>query len=175
MNKAIYPGTFDPVTLGHRDVIERGARIFSQLTVAVGDNPAKSCLFALDERVSMVRREVRHLKNVRVTPFNGLMIDLAKATSIHVILRGIRTVSDLEYEIQMAFTNRASGGVETVFIAPSPEYAYINARFIKEIAGRGGDVTRMVSRFVQARLHERFDERAETTGDVCRQKKGNRT
>jgi pantetheine-phosphate adenylyltransferase len=157
MSKALYPGTFDPVTLGHQDVIERSARVFERLIVAIGNNPAKECLFSMDERVAMMKEATAHLRNVEVKPFDGLMVNFARREGVSVILRGIRTVSDLEYEIQMAFTNRASGGVETVFIAPRPEFAFINARFIKEIASCGGDVSHTVNASVQKRLHERFD------------------
>ncbi len=156
MRTALYPGTFDPVTVGHRDVIERAGRIFDRLIVGVGDNPEKACLFSLRERLAMVRREVGHFKNVEVKAFRGLMVDFAKAEKVSVVLRGIRTVSDLEYEIQMAFTNRSSAGVETVFIAPRPEHAFINARFIKEIARGGGRVEGMVSPAVEADLRARL-------------------
>ena len=118
MRTALYPGTFDPVTIGHLDVVERAGRIFDRLIVGVGDNPEKACVFSLRERLAMMRREVGHLPNVEVKAFRGLMVDFAKAEKVSVVLRGIRTVSDLEYEIQMAFTNRSSAGVETVFIAP---------------------------------------------------------
>ena len=118
MRIALYPGTFDPVTISHLDVVERASRIFDLLIVGVGDNPEKACVFSLHERLAMMRREVAHLKNVQVKAFRGLMVDFAKAEKAAVVLRGIRTVSDLEYEIQMAFTNRSSAGVETVFIAP---------------------------------------------------------
>ena len=165
MSKAIYPGTFDPVTLGHLDVIERAARLFERVTVAIGNNPEKSCLFPLEERFGMMRQEVARLKNVEVLTFDGLMVDFARSQGTFVILRGIRTVSDLEYEIQMAFTNWCSGGVETLFIAPRPEYAFINARFIKEIAAGGGDVSRTVSPAVAARLRERFATRRLETRD----------
>ena len=156
MRTALYPGTFDPVTIGHLDVVERASAIFDRLIVGVGDNPEKACLFSLQERLAMVRREVGHLRNVEVKAFRGLMVEFAKAEKVSVVLRGIRTVSDLEYEIQMAFTNRRSAGVETVFIAPTPEHAFINARFIKEIARGGGRVEGMVSPAVEAALRARL-------------------
>jgi pantetheine-phosphate adenylyltransferase len=156
MRTALYPGTFDPVTIGHLDVIERASRIFDRLIVGVGDNPEKVCLFPLRDRLAMVRREAGHLRNVEVKPFRGLMVDFARAEKVSVVLRGIRTVSDLEYEIQMAFTNRSSAGVETLFIAPGPEHAFINARFIKEIARGGGRVEGLVSPAVEALLRARF-------------------
>ena len=156
MRTALYPGTFDPVTIGHLDVVERAGRIFDRLVVGVGDNPEKACVFSLRERLAMMRREVAHLKNVEVKAFRGLMVDFAKAEKASVVLRGIRTVSDLEYEIQMAFTNRSSAGVETIFIAPRPEHAFINARFIKEIVRGGGRVDGMVSPAVEADLRARL-------------------
>jgi len=156
MRTALYPGTFDPATIGHLDVIERASRIFDRLIIGIGDNPEKDCLFPLPERLAMMRREVAHLKNVEVKAFRGLMVDFAKAEKVSVVLRGIRTVSDLEYEIQMAFTNRSSAGIETIFIAPRPEHAFINARFIKEIARGGGRVGGMVSPAVEAALRARL-------------------
>jgi pantetheine-phosphate adenylyltransferase len=155
MSQAIYPGTFDPVTLGHLDVIRRAAGLFDRLVVGVGENPEKRCLFTLQERLEMVREEIAGLPNAEALPFDGLMVDFAKAQGISLILRGIRTVSDLEYEIQMAFTNRACGGVETLFIAPEPEHAYVNARFVKEIAARGGKVEGLVSAGVAERLRRK--------------------
>ena len=156
MRAALYPGTFDPPTIGHLDVIERAARIFDQLIVGVGDNPEKACVFSLPQRLAMMRREVAHLRNVEVKAFRGLMVDFARAQKVSVVLRGIRTVSDLEYEIQMAFTNRSSAGVETLFIAPRPEHAFINARFIKEIVRGGGRVAGMVSPAVESDLRARL-------------------
>ena len=156
MRTALYPGTFDPVTIGHLDVVERASRIFDCVIVGVGDNPEKACAFSLQERLAMMQREAGHLKNVQVKAFRGLMVDFAKAEEVSVVLRGIRTVSDLEYEIQMAFTNRSSAGIETVFIAPKPEHAFINARFIKEIARGGGRVGGMVSPAVEADLRARL-------------------
>jgi pantetheine-phosphate adenylyltransferase len=164
MRTALYPGTFDPVTIGHLDVIERASGMFDRLIVGVGDNPEKACVFSLQERLAMMRREVGHLRNVEVKAFRGLMVEFAKAEKISVVLRGIRTVSDLEYEIQMAFTNRSSAGVETVFIAPKPEHTFINARFIKEIARGGGRVASMVSPAVEAKLRARLAPRRRTRG-----------
>ena len=153
---AVYPGTFDPVTLGHLGVIERASRLFDALVVGVGNNPAKQSLFTLEERVEMMRQETSRWRNVTVRGFDGLVVNFARECGAPVILRGIRTAADLEYEVQMAFTNRASAGVETIFIAPSPDHAYLNARFIKEIAGMGGDVSKMVSPRVARRLKAKY-------------------
>ena len=156
MSKAIYPGTFDPVTLGHLDVITRASRIFDALIIGVGNNPAKKSLFTLQERVAMVRKETAHLPNVQVRSFRGLVVNFAKACGVSVILRGVRTVSDFEYELQMATANRASAGVETVFMTPTPEYEFVSARFIKELAAMGGDVGKLVTPAVEERLRRKF-------------------
>ncbi len=156
MKTIIYPGTFDPVTLGHLDVIARAARLFERVVVGVGDNPAKDALFTQKERVELIRQEAAHLPNVTVKGFNGLVVEFARAEQTTLILRGIRTVADLEYEVQMAFANRACAQVETLFIAPSPAFASVNARFIKEIAAMGGNVEGMVSPAVRDRLLARY-------------------
>ena len=152
MKTIIYPGTFDPVTLGHLDVITRASRLFDRLVVGVGENPVKDALFTREERVEMLRQETAQLANVTIKGFSGLVVDFARTEGALLILRGIRTVADLEYEVQMAFANRASAQVETVFIAPSPAFASLNARFIKEIAAMGGSVEGMVSPAVRDRL-----------------------
>ncbi len=156
MKTIIYPGTFDPATLGHLDVIARAARLFDRVVVGVGDNPAKDALFTREERIDMLRGEAAHLPNVTVKGFSGLVVEFARAEGAALVLRGIRTVSDLEYEVQMAYANRAAAQVETLFIAPSPAFACVNARFIKEIAAMGGNVDGMVSPAVRDRLLARF-------------------
>ena len=152
MKTVIYPGTFDPVTLGHLDVIARAARLFDRVVVGVGDNPAKDSLFTRAERMEMVRQETQSMPNVAVKGFSGLVGDFARAEGAPLVLRGIRTAGDLEYEVQMAFANRVSAQIETIFIAPSPALAHLNARFIKEIAAMGGNVEGMVSPAVSDRL-----------------------
>jgi len=156
MSKAVYPGTFDPVTLGHVDVIERAAAIFDQLIIGVGDNPAKKALFTRRERLAMVRRETAHLPNVQVAGFRGLLVDFAAEQNVAVILRGVRTVSDFEYELQMAAANRAGAGVETVFMTPTPGHQFVSARLIKELAAMGGDVSKLVAPSVEKRLRAKF-------------------
>ena len=162
--KAIYPGTFDPVTRGHLDVIERACRCFDELLVAVGNNPAKKSLFSLRERVAMLRHETARFANVKVCSFRGLLVDFARRQGVRVILRGVRSVSDFEYELQMAATNRSCGGVETVFMVPGAEHGLITAQLLKEIAREGGDVCSMVTPHVQAKLRARFKRRARPTG-----------
>ena len=152
MTKAIYPGAFDPVTRGHLDVIERASRIFDELVVGVGNNPAKPCTFSLRERLAMLRAETRHLKNVTAKSFSGLVIQFAQAEKADVVLRGVRTVSDFDYELHMAFANRSSGGVETIFMTPTPQCEFISGRLVKEIAAQGGDVSGMVSPAVEKKL-----------------------
>ena len=169
--KAIYPGTFDPVTRGHLDVIERAGRIFDELTAAVGSNPAKKALFSLKERAAMLRRETRRFANVKVCDFRGLLVDLARKRGTNVILRGVRSVADFEYELQMAVTNRSCSGVETIFMAPRAEYAFITAQLLREIASEGGDVSSMVTPDVEARLRSKFRRRPTRTG---RKRKGGR-
>ncbi len=152
MGKAIYPGTFDPVTLGHLDLIKRAAGVFDTLIVGVGENPAKKTLFTNTERVTMLRKETASLPNVTVAGFKGLLVDLAAREGVSILVRGVRSMSDFEYELQMAVANRQSAGVETLFMSPSPEYACVSARLIKELASEGGDVSAFISPAVARRL-----------------------
>lgn len=145
MTKAVYPGSFDPFTNGHLDIIKRSAKIFDKLVVAVGDNPAKQSLFSKEERLKMIKETLRTLKNVDIDAFDGLLVDYAKKKSAQVVIRGIRTVSDFEYEYQMALTNKAlSSEIETMFMVTSKEYAFVSAKLIKEAASLGGDISGFV-------------------------------
>ena len=154
---AVYPGTFDPVTNGHIDVIRRALRIFEKLVVGVAVNPEKGTLFSVEERVEMLRVSIRGWKNVRVEPFDNLAVDFARKQSASVILRGLRMLSDFEYEFQMALTNRRLGpGLETVFLMPSEEYAYLASRLIKEAAALGADVRDFVPAHVAKSLKEKL-------------------
>jgi len=159
MRRVIYPGTFDPLTLGHLDVIERAVHLFGELIVAVGNNPAKKSLFSLRERTDMVREATGHLPNVTVHSFTGLLVHFARRMKAGAVIRGIRTVSDFEYEIQMALTNRAAAGLETLFVTPRPEYQYFSSQLIKEIASMGGDVSAMVPPCVVARVAAKLGRR----------------
>ncbi|RMH02669.1 MAG: pantetheine-phosphate adenylyltransferase [Planctomycetota bacterium] len=159
--RALYPGTFDPVTLGHLDLIRRGVELFGTLRVAVARNESKQPLFSPDERVDMLRREVAGIPGVSVASFRGLVVDYCRREGIGVILRGIRTVSDFEYEYQMALTNRAlERSVETVFVMPSEEYSFVSSRLIKEVYAAGGDLDRFLSPAVRDRLVQRLAEGA---------------
>lgn len=157
MARAVYPGTFDPVTNGHLDVIERGARLFDHLLVGVAVNVEKTPLFPAEERVAMIRNEVAGMANVEVEALSGLVVDHARKVGCDVILRGLRTVSDFELEFQMALTNRSfAPDVETVFVMPNERYAYTSSRLIKEAVSLGGDVSAFLPRAVLRRLMERL-------------------
>jgi pantetheine-phosphate adenylyltransferase len=157
MSVAVYPGSFDPVTNGHVDVIKRGTRIFDRLVVAVADNPAKQALFGKEERVEMIREVTKGLRNVEVDAFDGLVVDYVHRKKAHVILRGIRTISDFEYEYQMALTNRTfAADIETVFVMTHEEYSFVSSRLIKEAVSMGGDVSSFVPKEVEKRLKAKF-------------------
>ena len=151
---AIYPGTFDPVTNGHLDLIERGAKMFRQLIVAILRNDGKTALFTVDERMEMLCEAVKHLPNVQVESFDGLLVRFAAHKGARVILRGIRAVSDYEFELQMALMNRKlQPGLETVFMLPGEAYSYVSSRLVKEVFRLGGDVSDLVPRNVEDRLN----------------------
>ncbi len=142
---AVYPGVFDPVTLGHLDVIRRGAALFDRLIVAVhADPPAKRCLFTAEERADLVRRAAAEVAGVEVVLYDGLTVAFARAQGASVILRGLRQPGEFTYEYQMALTNRAVGGVETVFLMAAPHTAYISSHLVREVAAMGGDVSSLV-------------------------------
>ncbi|MCF6158835.1 MAG: pantetheine-phosphate adenylyltransferase [wastewater metagenome] len=158
MKKAVYPGTFDPITNGHLDVIRRGCVIFDTLVVSVGCNPLKDALFSVDERMEMIRTNIRDLKNVEVDCFYGMLVDYLRKQQTNIILRGIRTVSDFEYEFQRALTNRAlNKEVETVFVMTSEHYSFLNSTLVKEAVSLGGDVSQFVPANVEKRLREKFN------------------
>lgn len=157
MSVAVYPGSFDPITNGHLDVIRRGARIFDRLIVAVADNPAKQALFTKDERVEMIREVTKGFRNVEVDSFDGLVVDYVRRRKAHVILRGIRTISDFEYEYQMALTNRTfAPDIETTFLLTHEEYSFMSSRLIKEAASLGGDVSAFLPKEVERRLRAKL-------------------
>jgi pantetheine-phosphate adenylyltransferase len=156
--KALYPGTFDPLTNGHVDLIQRGARIFDHLTVAILVNPVKNPLFTVDERVEMLEEVASTIGNVSVATFNGLMVDFARQQGATAVLRGIRAISDYEHEFQMALMNRRlAPEVETVFLQPAGRYSFVSSRMVKEVFSFGGDVTGLVPPHVLKRLRARIN------------------
>jgi pantetheine-phosphate adenylyltransferase len=155
--RALYPGTFDPPTNGHVDLIQRGSKLFEHLTVAILNNPVKNPLFTLDERVEMLREVTSALPNVSVATFDGMMVDFARKLGAHAVLRGIRAISDYEYEFQMALMNRRlAPEIETVFLQPAGRYSFISSRMLKEVFSFGGDVTGLVPPNVLKRLRSRI-------------------
>ena len=160
MNKgiAIYPGSFDPPTNGHLDLIQRGSKIFEELVVAILRNSEKSPMFSVAERLAMLRELTADLKNVRIDTFNGLMVEYAKSIDAVCILRGIRAISDYEYELQMALMNRKlEPTLETVFMMPADKYSYVSSRLVREVAQAGGPVKGLVPEVVEQKLQEKLD------------------
>ncbi len=158
MKKAIYPGSFDPVTFGHLDVIHRAAEMFDELTVSVLNNNVKSPLFSVDERVKILQEATKDLPNVKVDSFSGLLIDYAREKDIHIAIRGLRAITDFEYELQIAQTNKllSKGKLDTVFLTTSLEYAYLSSSSVKEIASFHGDISMCVPRFVAEQVYEKY-------------------
>lgn len=157
MATALCPGSFDPVTLGHLDIIERTARHFDDVIVAVIRNPQKANpLFALEEREEMLREVTAHLTNVRIEFFKGLLVDFARDVGAEAIVKGLRAVSDFDYELQMAQMNQRLSGIDTFFISTSPQFSFLSSSLVREVARFGGDVSSMVPKTVAARLAERF-------------------
>jgi pantetheine-phosphate adenylyltransferase len=157
---AAYSGTFDPITFGHTDIIERAARMFPRLIVAVGLNPAKNPRFTIEERVDLIRASVRKLKNVGVQPFSGLIVDFAREHGVSVLVRGVRTVGDFDYEKQMAVMNRdLYPKLDTVMLVPSPEHAHLSSSLVREIASLGADIEKFVPAPVVPLLRERFGKK----------------
>jgi pantetheine-phosphate adenylyltransferase len=154
---ALCPGTFDPVTNGHLDVVGRAASTFDAVVVAVVENQSKTPLFAVAERIALLEEAVRHLGNVRVGAFGGLLVDYARAQGASVIVKGLRAVSDYEYEIQMAQMNQRIGEIETLFMATSPKWSFLSSSLVKEVARLGGDVEGLVPDHVRKALIDRLE------------------
>ena len=156
MKRAIYPGSFDPLTLGHLDMIERSAKIVDELVIGVLNNSAKNSLFSLDERVSMIKEMTESMPNVTVASFDGLLVDYMKEINATIRVRGLRAVTDFEYELQIAQTNHVENPeVETIFLTTSLQYSYLSSTIVKEFASYGGDI----SKFVPARFIDRIYEK----------------
>lgn len=158
MSKAIYPGSFDPMTCGHLDVIRRSADIFDELTICVLNNVNKSALFSVEERVNILKEATKDLPNVKVESFSGLLIDYAKEKDIYVVIRGLRAITDFEYELQIAQTNRKLSGdrLDTMFLTTSLEYAYLSSSTVKEIASFGGNISECVPDFVAKLVYDKY-------------------
>jgi pantetheine-phosphate adenylyltransferase len=157
MRRAIYPGSFDPVTNGHLDVIERARKLFDEVIVAVADNDEKQPLFSLKDRLNLLSDTAGKIDNVRIAEFKGLLVDFARQEEAGAVIRGLRAVSDFEFEFQMALMNRKlDGAVETIFLMPKEEYTYLSSRIVKEIARLGGDVSSFVPACVVKALKTKF-------------------
>jgi pantetheine-phosphate adenylyltransferase len=157
MRKIIYPGTFDPVTNGHSDLIARAAKLFDQVIVAVAEETVKQPTFSVSERLHLLNSITTHYRNVEIVSFPGLLVDFARSLHVHVIMRGLRAVSDFEYEFQLAGMNRRMApDIETLFLTPAEQYAYISSSLVKEIARLRGDVSTFVAPTVHAALQDRF-------------------
>ncbi|MGH2654433.1 MAG: pantetheine-phosphate adenylyltransferase [Actinomycetota bacterium] len=153
---ALCPGTFDPATNGHVDIVQRAAALFDRVVVAVVENPGKEPLFSVAERVEMLREALSGLDNVEVESFSGLLVDHARSRGVGVIVKGLRAVSDFDYELQMAQMNRRLGEMETCFVPTSPRWSYLSSSLVKEVAGYGGDVSGLVPDHVLSRLKEKM-------------------
>lgn len=156
---AMYPGTFDPITNGHHELVRRGARIFDRIIVAVAASPHKTTMFSLEERTRMAREVLADIPNVTVDSYEGLTVEFARANDLRAVVRGLRAVSDFEYEFQLSSMNRTlRPDVETVFLCPEAEYNFISSTLVREVAALGGDVSRFVHPAVQATLKQHFEQ-----------------
>ncbi|HKN95532.1 MAG TPA: pantetheine-phosphate adenylyltransferase [Pseudonocardiaceae bacterium] len=158
MRRAVCPGSYDPVTNGHIDIVERAAGLFDEVIVAVLVNKTKKSLFTVDERLDMLRSVTAHLPNVRVDSWHGLLVDFCREHEVSVIAKGLRAVSDFDYELQMAQMNQQLSGVETMFMPTNPLWSFLSSSLVKEVAAYGGDVAHLVPELVNRRLLERFAE-----------------
>jgi pantetheine-phosphate adenylyltransferase len=156
---AVYPGTFDPITNGHTDLVSRAARVFSKVIIAIAESPHKKPLFSLQERIELTKHEMSHLDNVEVVGFSNLLVEFVQQIGASVIIRGLRAVSDFEYEFQLASMNRhIAPSVETMFLTPDEDYSFISSSLVKEVARLDGDVSEFVCQEVQQAMRARFKE-----------------
>jgi len=159
MRIAVYPGSFDPVTNGHIDVIERALKLFDKIVVAVGDNPGKKPTFSTEDRIGMLKEATKHLENLEIDSFSGLLLDFVKSKDSKIIIRGLRAVSDFDFEFQRALMNRVvDKEVETVFIMTKENYVYLNSSIVKEMAMFGGKLNGLVPEIVEKKLKEKFSK-----------------
>lgn len=159
MKKVVYPGTFDPITNGHIDIIKRASLIFEKVIVAVVKSPSKDTLFSYKERLSLVKEATKTIKGIKVEGFDGLVVEYARKNAAKVIIRGLRMISDFEYEFQMALTNRSlAHDIETVFLMPHPEYSYVSSKLIKEAGFLGADLRKFLPAVVVRKLKEKICE-----------------
>lgn len=163
MATAVYPGSFDPVTLGHMDIIERTARMFDHVIIGVLQNNSKTPLFSVEERVKILEEATKELPNVKVDSFSGLLINYAREKDVHIAIRGLRAITDFEYELQIAQTNRklSNGELDTIFLTTSLEYAYLSSSSVKEIAEFHGDISQCVPDFVAKLVYEKYGHECE--------------
>jgi len=154
--RAIFPGSFDPITNGHLDVIGRGVKLFDELIIAVGRSPGKEPLFTPQERVEMITELIKDMPRVSVESFEGLTVEYAKQRKANVLLRGLRSLTDVQYEFQLAMTNRSVAGIETVFIMTGEQHGFTSSTLIREVASLGGDVSRLVPKIVYARIQQKL-------------------
>lgn len=160
MKRAIYPGSFDPVTLGHIDVIERASKLFDHLIIGVLNNSAKTPLFSVEERVNMLKEVTKELPNVEVKCFGGLTVEFAKECGANAVVRGLRAITDFEYELQIAQLNRViAPEIDTVFLTTNLKYAYLSSSSVKEVAAYGGDISHFVTPHVEEKVHNKFENR----------------
>lgn len=159
MSIGLYPGTFDPITFGHTDIVVRASKIFEKVIVVIAENPTKKCLFSADERLEFAKECLKEYKNVEVIKYKGLVIDAVKKTGASTIIRGLRAMSDFDYEFQMAFTNRQlNNSVETIFLMPSARYTYLSSSLVRQLSQFGGEIDKFVAPIVAAALKEKFSK-----------------
>ena len=157
MTRAIYPGSFDPVTFGHLDIIKRSANLFDELIVGVLNNTSKSPLFSVEERVNMLKEATRDIPNIKVTSFSGLLVDFVKETEAYVVVRGLRAITDFEYELQLAQTNHVlNPNVDTMFLTAKLDYLYLSSTIVREVAAFGGDISKFVPEEIAKKMYDKY-------------------
>lgn len=160
MKQAIYPGSFDPVTLGHIDVIERASKLFDHLIIGVLNNSAKTPLFSVEERVAMLKEVTKEIPNVKVQSFDGLLVDFARETGVRAIVRGLRAITDFEYELQIAQLNHViAPEIDTIFLTTNLKYAYLSSSTVREVASYDGDISKFVTPYVAEQVRKKFEEK----------------